>query len=139
MDELQDIVSSEFLKPFFIEHISKYCDKCGVEYNQRDIGIISETNSSAIIQAQCHKCKSSYMAHIVKPLQMTKKVPIKLDISPRLIKSYFDIGPITADEILALRKKILKAQDVESLSYALGYEKREKKTKKTSSKKSKQS
>ncbi|WKZ30511.1 MAG: hypothetical protein QY314_01920 [Candidatus Dojkabacteria bacterium] len=70
---------------------------------------------------------------------MTKKVPIKLDISPRLIKTYFDIGPITADELLALRKKILKAQDVESLSYALGYEKREKKQRKSSTRKTKQS
>lgn len=132
---MDDMKTTESMKPFFIENISKFCDKCGTEYNVNDIGIISETNSSVIIQAQCHKCKASYMAHIVKPLHMTKKVPIKLDISPMLIKPYYDLGPISADEVLAFRKRILKAKDVDSLTQALGYEKSERKPRKTGSKK----
>ena len=70
------------------------------------------------------------MAHIVKPLQITKKIPIKLDISPRLIKPFFDIGPITSDEILKFRKRIMRATDLESLYYALGYEKEQKRRRK---------
>lgn len=124
---------TETLRPFFIENISKFCDKCGTEYSINDIGIISETTSSVIIQAQCHKCKASYMAHIVKPLQMTKKVPIKLDISPMLIKKYYDMGPISADEVLSLRKKILKTKDIDSLTDTLGYENDNTKTNKPQS------
>mgnify|MGYP001175549893 CR=1 FL=1 len=126
--------SSELMRPFFIENISRFCDKCGTEYAVNDISIISETISSAIIQAQCHKCKANYMAHIVKPLQVTKKIPIKLDISPFMIKSYYDAGPISADEILKTRRKLLKAKDIETLDYALGFTKKQKKSTKRSSK-----
>ncbi len=131
MDEdMKTPKNSETMRPFFIENISKFCDKCGTEYGVNDISIISETNSSAIIQAQCHKCKSNYMAHIVKPLQITKKIPIKLDIAPFMIKRYYDAGPITSEEILSIRKKLLKAKDIESLHHALGFTKKQKKTNK---------
>lgn len=107
MDSL--ISSDNNISKFFLDNVSKYCDKCGTEYNVDDISIVSESISLVIIQAQCHNCKALYMAQINKPLQMAKKIPLRLDIPAADIKKYFDKGQISTDELLETRKKLLKA------------------------------
>lgn len=98
----------ESMRAFFIENVSKFCDKCGTAYKPDNIDIVSESNASVIIQAQCDNCKGIYMAHVIKPLQMTKKIPIRLDIPPAMLHPYYMMGPISSDELLSLRKKISK-------------------------------
>jgi len=100
----------ESLRAFFVENVSKFCDKCGTAYKSDNIDIVSESNASVIIQAQCDNCKGIYMAHVIKPLQMTKKIPIRLDIEPALLHPYYLQGPITSDELLNLRKKLAKVK-----------------------------
>jgi len=102
--------SIESLRTFFVENVSKFCDKCGTAYKPDNIDIVSESNASVIIQAQCDNCKGIYMAHVIKPLQMTKKIPIRLDIAHTLLHPYYLLGPISSDELLALRKKLAKVK-----------------------------
>ncbi len=109
----------ESLRFFFIENVSKFCDKCGTAYKTDNIDIVSESNASVIIQAQCDNCKGIYMAHVIKPLQMTKKIPMRLDIAPELLKTYYTLGPLTSDELLAARKKILKAKNFAEIVEAI--------------------
>jgi len=103
----------ESLRAFFVDNVSKFCDKCGTAYKPDNIDIVSENKDSVIIQAHCDNCKGIYMAHVIKPLQMTKKFPIKLDISPGMLHPYYLLGPITSDELLALRKKLAKIKTLE--------------------------
>ena len=117
-------------RAFFIENVSKFCDKCGTAYKTDNIDIVSESNASVIIQAKCDNCKGIYMAHIIKPLQMTKKIPIRLDIAPALLHSYYLLGPVTSDELLALRKKITKAETLEETLELMGFKKEKKVRKK---------
>lgn len=120
----------ESLRAFFVENVSKFCDKCGTAYKSDNIDIVSETNASVIIQAQCDNCKGIYMAHIIKPLQMTKKIPIRLDIAPSLLHPYYLLGPLTSDELLTVRKKFVKAKTYEDLQELFGEKKKIAKKKK---------
>lgn len=113
----------ESLRAFFIENVSKFCDKCGTAYKSDNIDIVSESNASVIIQAQCDNCKGIYMAHVIKPLQMTKKIPIKLDIPPALLHPYYVLGPISSDELLALRKKLNKVKTLDDFLEIAGEKK----------------
>lgn len=111
----------ESFRAFFIENISKFCDKCGTAYKTDNIDIVSESVASVIIQAQCDNCKAIYMAHVIKPLQMTKKIPIRLDIDPAQLHSYYTLGPITSDELLSLRKKVTKIETLAQTLELIGY------------------
>src|SRR5690349_20496783 len=102
--------NSESFRAFFIDNVSKFCDKCGTAYKPDNIDIVSESNASVIIQAQCDNCKGIYMAHVIKPLQMTKKIPIRLDVAPAMLHPYYILGPISSDELLSLRKKLAKVK-----------------------------
>lgn len=113
----------ESLRAFFVENVSKFCDKCGTAYKPDNIDIVSESNASVIIQAQCDNCKGIYMAHVIKPLQMTKKFPIRLDIAPALLHPYYLLGPITSDELLVLRKKLAKVKTHEDFLEVMGKKK----------------
>ncbi len=105
--------NAESLRAFFIDNVSKFCDKCGTPYTVDDINIVRESNASVIIQAQCDNCKGIYMAHVIKPLQMTKKIPIRLDIAPAMLHPYYMLGPISSDELLSLRKKLAKVKSLD--------------------------
>jgi hypothetical protein len=118
--------SLESFRAFFIENVSKFCDKCGTAYKPDNIDIVSESIASVIIQAQCDNCKAIYMAHVIKPLQMTKKIPIRLDIDPALLHAYYTLGPITSDELLSLRKKISKVETLSETLELMGYGKEKK-------------
>lgn len=121
MDEANTIGNNlESLRVFFIENVSKFCDKCGTAYKADNIDIVTETITSVIIQAQCDNCKGIYMAHVIKPLQITKKVPIRLDIAPTMLRQYYTLGPLTSDELLAARKKIVKAKSYKEIMEAVG-------------------
>jgi hypothetical protein len=124
--------NSESFRGFFIENVSKFCDKCGTAYKPDNIEIVSESAASVIIQAQCDNCKSIYMAHVIKPLQMTKKVPIRLDISAALLQPYYQLGPLDSDEVLSLRKKIAKTETLPELLELFGQKKEKKPRKKAS-------
>jgi len=119
----------ESLRVFFIENVSKFCDKCGTAYKPDNINIVSESLASVIIQAQCDNCKGIYMAHVIKPLQMTKKIPIRLDIAPALLHPYYLLGPITSDELLTLRKKLTRISTLEEFEELVGKKKKELKPK----------
>jgi len=112
------------LRAFFLENVSKFCDKCGTGYLSDNIDVVSETHSSVIIQAECGNCKSIYMAHIVKPLQMTKKIPIRLDIPHTKLRDYYELGPISSDELLALRKKLPKVKTLADVAALFGQKKK---------------
>jgi hypothetical protein len=122
----------ESFKGFFIENVSKFCDKCGTAYKTDNIDIVSETNVSLIIQAQCDNCKGIYMAHVIKPLQMTKKIPVRLDISPLQLQEYYSLGAIGSDELLMLRRKIVKTSSLRSVMEIFGQKEKIVKQKKTS-------
>lgn len=110
----------ESLRAFFIDNVSKFCDKCGTAYKPDNIDIVSESNASVIIQAQCDNCKGIYMAHVIKPLQMTKKIPIRLDIAPAMLHPYYVLGPISSDELLSLRKKLGRVKTLEDFQELMG-------------------
>ncbi|MCC7304420.1 hypothetical protein IT418_03360 [bacterium] len=121
--------NAESFRAFFIDNVSKFCDKCGTAYKPDNIDIVSESNASVIIQAQCDNCKGIYMAHVIKPLQMTKKIPIRLDIVPAMLHPYYLLGPISSDELLALRKKLTKVKTHEDLLELIGKQKKNLKSK----------
>ena len=118
--------SLDSFRSFFIENVSKFCDKCGTAYKVDNIDIVSESMASVIIQAQCDNCKGIYMAHVIKPLQMTKKIPIRLDIAPSLLHDYYLLGPISSDELLSMRKKMTKIETLAETLELIGYKKSEK-------------
>lgn len=120
----------ESLRAFFIENVSKFCDKCGTAYKSDNIDVVTESNASVIIQAQCDNCKGIYMAHVIKPLQMTKKIPIKLDISSAMLHPYYVLGPISSDELLALRKKLVRVKTLEDFMEIADKTKKKKPSKK---------
>lgn len=123
----------ESLRAFFIENVSKFCDKCGTAYKSDNIDVVTESNASVIIQAQCDNCKGIYMAHVIKPLQMTKKIPIKLDIAPAMLHPYYVLGPISSDELLALRKKLARLKTLDDFMEIAEKSKKKKTTKKSES------
>lgn len=124
----------ESLRAFFIDNVSKFCDKCGTAYKPDNIDIVSESTASVIIQAQCDNCKGIYMAHVIKPLQMTKKVPIRLDIPHTALRSYYVLGPISSDELLSLRKKMNRTKSFDELMELFGEPIKKKAVKKTTQK-----
>lgn len=123
-------VNAESFRAFFIENVSKFCDKCGTAYKPDNIDIVSESNASVIIQAQCDNCKGIYMAHVIKPLQMTKKIPIRLDVAPSMLHPYYVLGPISSDELLSLRKKLGRVKTHEDFLDLVGKKKKVIKAKK---------
>jgi|GEM_PF-583919 len=103
-------------KKFFLQYISQFCDRCGNRYTQKDTHIINQNESSLIIQTICPKCKSTYMSHVIKPFNITRKIPIELDISPKEFKHFFSKKELNTDEVLIYYKKL---KDIKSLNELL--------------------
>jgi hypothetical protein len=93
---------------FFLEHVAKFCDKCGKAYHLDDIQIIQEKKSSMIIHFSCRYCKSSNIANLVPPIGLTTRIPINSDLSLNEFSKFTSKEMISLDDILDVHLKLEK-------------------------------
>lgn len=93
---------------FFLEHVAKFCDKCGRPYNLNDIQIIQEKESSVIIHFSCKYCKSSNIANLVPPMGLTTRIPINSDLSLNEFSTFTSQDTISLDDILEVHLTLEK-------------------------------
>jgi len=91
-------------KEFFIEAISKYCDRCGTPYSIDNVRIVqdSDKNSTTIIHFFCDNCLSNHIASFIKPLGLVNRVPIKSDLGSDELIKFIKQGSISADDVLSV-------------------------------------
>ncbi len=87
-------------KQFFLDSISKFCDKCGTPYTLEDVNIIQNTEVSAIIHFSCHNCKSKNIVTHIAPLRMSSKSPLNTDLNFEEIGVFAGKREVSLDEIL---------------------------------------
>lgn len=103
MNENNENLTSK--KRFFIETISKFCDKCGSAYEPKDVQIIQETSFSSIIHFSCRTCKSTHIATFLRPVGISSRMPLNSDLNVREINKFAQAPVVSTDEILDLYTK----------------------------------
>ncbi|MBN1618110.1 hypothetical protein JW887_02085 [Candidatus Dojkabacteria bacterium] len=87
-------------KKFFLEHVAKYCDKCGTAYQPENLEILQNNNYSTIIHFFCENCKASQMATFIQPLGVSSRMPVNTDLVIDEISSFSQKSGISSNEIL---------------------------------------
>ncbi|MDD4382189.1 MAG: hypothetical protein PHE21_02495 [Candidatus Dojkabacteria bacterium] len=91
-------------KQFFIDNISKFCDKCGNPFSIEDVNIIQNTGVSSIIHFSCSNCKSKHIATFVSPIGMSSRVSLNTDLDTKEIKKFAMRNETSIQEILEIYK-----------------------------------
>jgi hypothetical protein len=92
--------STEEMKYFFLENISKFCDKCGTQYSISDLEIIDESEIVSIIHFTCSKCKTRNVTSYVKPMQVSRRMIINTDLSVDEVKEFARKSETQLEDIL---------------------------------------
>ncbi len=99
-------------KEFFLDALSKFCDKCGTEYRPEDINIVQNTGVSAIIHFSCHNCKSQNLATYIFPIGMSSRSPLNVDLSFEELKKFASQNKVSLDEILEVYTQLKKKSKI---------------------------
>ena len=100
MDNKKDELNEK--KQFFIDNISKFCDKCGNPFSIEDVNIIQNTGVSSIIHFSCSNCKSKHIATFVSPIGMSSRVSLNTDLNIGEIKKFAMRKETSIQEILEI-------------------------------------
>ncbi|MGI5897900.1 MAG: hypothetical protein ACOX6Q_01935 [Candidatus Dojkabacteria bacterium] len=87
-------------KQFFIDSISRFCDKCGTAYTPDDVNIVQNTGATTIIHFSCSNCKARHIATFVRTLGLSQRVPLNTDLGVDEIKAFSEMEEISLQEIL---------------------------------------
>ncbi|MBD3329252.1 hypothetical protein GF357_02045 [Candidatus Dojkabacteria bacterium] len=91
---------TESKKEFFIESVSKFCDRCGTPYSTSDVHIVQETSSSTIIHFSCSNCLSNHIANFVPAIGTVSRMPINTDLTSDEIVGFIRSGKVSTDDVL---------------------------------------
>lgn len=89
-------------KQFFIDNISRFCDKCGNPFTIEDVNIIQNTGISSIIHFSCSNCKSKHIATFVSPIGMSSRVSVNTDLNVNEIRKFAQQKETSIQEILEI-------------------------------------
>ena len=89
-------------KQFFLNSVSKFCDKCGTAYTLEDVNIIQNTGISVIIHFSCHNCKSKNIVTYISPLGISNKVPVNTDLKIKELRKFAGKPEVSLEEILEI-------------------------------------
>lgn len=107
---------SDKKKKFFIEHIAKFCDKCGTEYKTDNIEILQKSDYSTIIHFFCANCKASQMATFIQPLGISSRMPVNTDLDLKEIQKVVKRPAVSSDEVIDVHEFLedpnLKVDDI---------------------------
>lgn len=98
-------------KKFFIEHVARFCDRCGRAYKEEDIEILQRTDYSVIIHFGCPNCKARHLATFIKPLGITSRVPVNTDLGIEELSYFAGRRGISTNDVLDVHD-ILKSNDL---------------------------
>lgn len=92
--------SNDDRKKFFIEHVARFCDKCGRHYDESDIEILQQNDYSVVIHFNCPTCKARHLATFIKPLGITSRVPVNTDLMIDELPKFAGKQSISSDDLL---------------------------------------
>ncbi len=87
-------------KQFFIDSVSRFCDKCGTAYTPDDVNIVQNTGATTIIHFSCSNCKARHIATFIRTLGLSQRVPVNTDLAVDEIKKFSRMKEISLQEIL---------------------------------------
>lgn len=96
-------------KQFFIDSISRFCDKCGTAYTPDDVNIVQNTGATTIIHFSCSNCKARHIATFVRTLGLSQRVPLNTDLGVDEIKTFSEMEEISLQEILNMYTVLKKS------------------------------
>ena len=95
---------------YYINTIARFCDKCGNPYNTEDLQIIQDTGVSSIIHFSCGNCKSRHIASLIKPIGVSSRMPLNIDLNIEEVKKFAFSKEIESDDVLSLYQKLRESK-----------------------------
>lgn len=105
--------STQEEKQFFIDSISRFCDKCGTAYTPDDVNIFQNTSTTTIIHFSCSHCKAEHIATFIKSLGLSQRVPVNTDLNVDEIKKFAEMKEISLQEVLNMYTLLRKSSATE--------------------------
>lgn len=92
-------VDKKFKKDF-IQHLGKYCPKCGAPRDESDLQVLGKAQKGLLLHVGCKKCGAQDVFHFMPNIGYSSAGGLMTDVSSKEAKSFFKSSKVTKDDVL---------------------------------------